>query len=328
MTCPTGPSPSNQTSSVKLFFLGGYGWLYQIGDSIVLEYPRESDLARENAIYDILEAQLFKSPFIMPMYFRQPDAIFMPFMRGGSLSHRLQRNQEIDRNGTFLSVVRREPKDKMKQWATELASAIAYLETLGLAHGDLRLPNVLLDDQDRTKLTDFDCATLYGKPFDLFMAPWSELFPSEEEDLSAGWEEVGACADLFAFGCIVYAIDRGHVPYAFEEDKAAVRIKFQEGLFPEMSGEPIDRVIEKCWRGKYRSLGDLEEETMEVCGQNLDTRVDASLDHAFTAKRQQCREMYKLLHRRERCAKVDPPAPGTLVVPHLCIAQHDTPLND
>jgi atypical protein kinase C zeta type len=263
----------------------------------------------------------------MRTYLRQLDAIFMPFMRGGSLSHRLERNQELDRYGKVLSVVKREPKVKIKRWAAELASAIVYLESLGLAHGDLRLPNVLLDEDDHIKLTDFDCAARYGEPFDLFMAPWSEFLPSEDEDLGAGWQEVGACAEQFAFGCILYSIDRGHIPYAFEEDKAAVRSKFQAERFPALSEEPIDRVIENCWRGQYGTLSDLEADTTKLCEETLTTRVDASHDLMLTAKRQHCREMYKSLHRRERCAKIGPPAPGTMAVPNLCIVQHDPPLS-
>jgi serine/threonine protein kinase len=39
----------------------------------------------------------------------------------------------------------------------ELTSAVAWLETLGLVHGNLRPPNILLDNKDHLKLADFDC---------------------------------------------------------------------------------------------------------------------------------------------------------------------------
>jgi serine/threonine protein kinase len=41
------------------------------------------------------------------------------------------------------------------------AQAIAFLESLNLAHGDLRPENILLD-RGRLKLSDFDCTAEIG----------------------------------------------------------------------------------------------------------------------------------------------------------------------
>ena len=43
-----------------------------------------------------------------------------------------------------------------------LAKGVAWLESLGLAHGDLRPENVLVDKQDRVKIADFDCTNFIG----------------------------------------------------------------------------------------------------------------------------------------------------------------------
>jgi serine/threonine protein kinase len=50
----------------------------------------------------------------------------------------------------------------------DLAQAVAFLESLNLAHGDLRPENILLD-RDRLKVSDFDCTAEIGTDFEAFM---------------------------------------------------------------------------------------------------------------------------------------------------------------
>lgn len=50
---------------------------------------------------------------------------------------------------------------------TQLSSGLAYIHNNGIAHGDLHLGNVMVDENNRVKLIDFGCA-LSG---DLFTSP-------------------------------------------------------------------------------------------------------------------------------------------------------------
>lgn len=52
-------------------------------------------------------------------------------------------------------VERLEPVSLRKKWIYDLVQAVAFLESLNLAHGDLRPENILLD-RDQIKLSDFD----------------------------------------------------------------------------------------------------------------------------------------------------------------------------
>ena len=49
------------------------------------------------------------------------------------------------------------------RWIQQLVSAVAWLEGLGIAHGDLRPSNILLDTSQNLKLIDFDCAVKFGE---------------------------------------------------------------------------------------------------------------------------------------------------------------------
>lgn len=61
----------------------------------------------------------------------------------------------------FTKVEKLDPLPLRKEWMNDLAQAVAFLETLNLAHGDLRTENILLD-RNRQKLSDFDCTAEIG----------------------------------------------------------------------------------------------------------------------------------------------------------------------
>lgn len=74
-----------------------------------------------------------------------------------------------------------EPLTLRKKWINDLTHAVAFLESLNLAHGDLRPENILLD-RDRLKLSDFDCTAEIGTYFEACTAPYGRLLNSKEVD--------------------------------------------------------------------------------------------------------------------------------------------------
>lgn len=73
----------------------------------------------------------------------------------------------------------------------DLAQAIAVLESVNLAHGDLRPENVL-PDRDRLKLFNFGCTAKIGTKYESSMAPYGRVLNNNEsdQDISAKWSPV------------------------------------------------------------------------------------------------------------------------------------------
>lgn len=163
-------------------------------------------------------------------------------------------------------VKRLEPLDLRKRWMNDLAQAVAFLESLNLAHGDLRPENILLD-RNRLKLSDFDSTAEIGSDFEACMALYGRLLNSNEQDQgrrgTSGF--LGPRTEQFALGSLYYLINYGFEVYGDrcltedpKEHGPKVVDLFQNMEFPNLDGDPIlDDVVHKCWHNKYATIAEL-----------------------------------------------------------------------
>jgi serine/threonine protein kinase len=149
----------------------------------------------------------------------------------------------------------------------DLAQAVAFLESLNLAHGDLRPENILLD-RDRLKVSDFDCTAEIGTDFEACMPPYGRILNSDDEPDqgrcgSSGF--IGPRTEQFALGSLFYFINYGFEVYGDrcltanprEHGRKVVDL-LQNMEFPNLDGDPfIDDIINKCWHNKYATIAEL-----------------------------------------------------------------------
>lgn len=250
-----------KVSKSQFLSIGAISWVYRITENIVLKYPRDiasAELERENAIYDILERHA-SCPYIMQSFYRTAKANFLPFMLA-SLETRLHRNQRCEKY-KVLQVLRVEDRRLVECWAAELCAADAWLESLGLVHGDLRPANILFDERDHLKLTDFDCAARIGDASYGSAPPWARLYPDPQTG-KGRYGLYGPKTEQFAIGSLLYCMTRGHEPYGSpDEDSPELDIVglFKRGIFPHVDpeGDVLDYIIDRCWTGWYESIKDL-----------------------------------------------------------------------
>jgi atypical protein kinase C zeta type len=281
-----------KVSKSQFLSLGAISWVYRINESIVVKYSRDvgsGEIERENAIYDIFE-QHTPCPYVMQSFYRTPNANFLPFMLG-SLDTRLQRNQRREKH-KVLQVLQIEGRQLIERWAAELCAAVAWIESLGLVHGDLRPPNILLDEQDHLKLTDFDCVARIGEASHGNAPPWARLYPDPLTG-KGRWGLYGPKTEQFAIGSLLYCMTRGHEPYGHpEEDNPELDTVglFKQGVFPRLNaeGDELDRTIHRCWAGEYHSIKELAEAAAQFPGAvDMDAATTFSVEYC-AQKRSEC----------------------------------------
>jgi atypical protein kinase C zeta type len=258
-------------SFYELLSGGAVGWVYKINDRVALKYttdPNDKRFKNEIAFFDILEKHE-PCPDIVQSFLRVPTGNFLSFMSCGSLHQRLQSHQLRNADGT-IQVTGREPDYLIAWWLAQLCSALAWLESLGYVHGDIRPPNLLLDAQEHLKLADFDCVAPIGSPSEGAGPPWARVQGPEAGDGEGSFGECGPKTEQFAVGSILYCLTRGHEPFEMDkfDDDAEVVGLLRRMEFPPLSDNPFDAIIKECWAGRFTLLRDLLQEARSQCGDN------------------------------------------------------------
>lgn len=289
MQHPDGALGPLDFSSMEICW-GAIGLVFSVSDRIALKFalrPASKRMQHEHHIYDLLERRP-QCPNIVRSFLRLPDLNFMENMAGGNLEARL-RSRQIRDEHDFVSVASLEPATLVSRWTAELASAAAWLESLGLAHGDIRPMNILLDSTDHLKLADFDCAAEIGTEEPRGCGtPYGRLQGSEAGKDKWTFGLIGPQTEQFAIGSVIYYLTRGHEPYEGTSVSRSQRVTLlQEKHFPATdTNNTRDAVIRKCWHGDYSSIQQL---SIEVESLRLAQMEDYN-EEPLEARRQECLE--------------------------------------
>ncbi|KAJ2975949.1 hypothetical protein NQ176_g5229 [Zarea fungicola] len=273
------PLVPDYLGNLTLLGRGSTGLVFKIDDCIAIKIANrvahggdnkdhaEKALAHENRIYDIFESQE-PCPYILQSFLRSPRVNFLAFMSGGTLDELIEGYQLRTPNGRLVSITQTVPMVQAEQWAMELATAIAWLEKIGLAHCDLRPVNLMLDREGHLKLIDFEEVHPIGSISHGQRAPWARLQGREAGSQRGTWGFNGARTVQFSFASVMYTIVYGMEPY---EDQFQTEVPdwLQRMKFPRLGSSALDDIIGRCWRGHYVSLKDLAEETTNLAGAAL-----------------------------------------------------------
>lgn len=193
----------------------------------------------------------------------------------------MQENYTYDRSTYLVTHVNKlEPLHLRLAWMDELAQAIAFLESLNLAHGDLRPDNILLDHRNRIKVTDFDNTAEFGTPFWALQPPWGREVTKNEP----GYDIPGCLGGLlgprteqFALGSIYYYINYGMEVYgdmtlnALPRDRGlALSDLLRDMKFPVLVGDAmISKLIHQCWHNQFPTIASLAMSTKALLNESF-----------------------------------------------------------
>ncbi len=99
--------------------------------------------------------------------------------------------------------------------------ALAHAHARGVVHRDLKPANVLLGDNGAV-LTDFGVVFSMHDPGDLSRAPGTPNYMAPEQ-VTNDWRAFGPATDLYALGCVAWALSTGKAPYTGAGARQAMR---------------------------------------------------------------------------------------------------------
>ncbi len=225
-----------------------------VDDTTVLKYPRTPDDKTALAILR-LEARMIESvgphKHIINLKGQTKDGLLLERAHFGSIAQYLKNNDP--------------PLQQRLDWARQATEAVATVHRARVLHRDISVNNLLLDAKLNVKLCDFQ-GRLLGPDGNVEEDGFSvenikSFMPRANLDLDhADWK-----TEIFALGSAFYYIMEGNEPFPnldpFNDEDEIVE-RFKSGQFPELEFPLMNRVVHKCWVGKYNSadavLRDLE----------------------------------------------------------------------
>uniref|UniRef100_A0A1S4MWU8 Protein kinase C n=1 Tax=Pediculus humanus subsp. corporis TaxID=121224 RepID=A0A1S4MWU8_PEDHC len=216
-----------------------------------------------------------KHPFLTALHscFQTKDRLFfvMEYVNGGDLMFQIQRARKFD-------------ESRARFYAAEVTLALQFLHRHGIIYRDLKLDNILLDNEGHCKLADFGMCKegiIDGTTTTTFCGTPDYIAPEILQEL-----EYGPSVDWWALGVLMYEMMAGQPPFeADNEDDLFESILHDDVLYPVwLSKEGVSILKGFMTKNPSKRLGCVASQGGEAAIRNHSFFKDISWD-ALEARR-------------------------------------------
>ncbi len=156
------------------------------------------------------------------------------------------------------------PLAEALKYGVQVAEGLAHAHRHGIVHRDVKTDNIMLTEEGDAKITDFGLAKLRGtSPLTQTGSTLGTVAYMSPEQIRG--EEVDFRSDLFSFGCVLYELVTGRLPFQGEHEAAITYSIVNTDPPPAGSVRPgippsLEAVIRRCLEKKKESRFQSAEE--------------------------------------------------------------------
>ncbi|GAN05955.1 pkinase-domain-containing protein [Mucor ambiguus] len=134
------------------------------------------------------------------------------------------------------------PEPHARRWFLQLIDAIQYCHSLGIIHRDLKLENILLDENNNVKICDFGFARQTDKNQLLKTFCGSLAYSAPEVIQRQNYS--GPATDIWSLGVILYTLLAGELPFDDDSESELQRkvVKMDYFMPPYFSSEAANLI--------------------------------------------------------------------------------------
>jgi serine/threonine protein kinase len=135
------------------------------------------------------------------------------------------------------------------QMAQDLARGLNYCHEQGVVHGDIKPANILVNNFNQGKWTDFGLSRTRQKS----IATMQDTSQEARWQAPESWQiraEISPASDIYSFGMLLWSLLTGRLPYANLSDDTRIIARVQNGNredLPENLPRGCKELIQQCW---------------------------------------------------------------------------------
>lgn len=247
---------------------GGMGVLFEAYDDhlqrtvavkVLNRALSSSATARRRFIREARAAAAVNHPNVVTIHAVEEHAhlpfLVMEFVHGKSLREHLRQKGQLG----ALEAIR---------ISAQIAAGLAAAHAQGVIHRDVKPGNVMLEGGERVKITDFGLARAASDNVDLTSAGRALGTPAYMAPEQVSGKKLDARADLFALGCVMFAMVNGRSPFHGQNVLEIAhnvlhleppRLDAAGGDVPPFYADMVARLLEKDPDRRYQSAAEVAD---------------------------------------------------------------------